>query len=213
MAKERLIWADAARGVLILLVVLGHALQHGDYEHNVAWNIIYSFHMATFFAISGYVSYKPELQWKTVGKRAQQLLLPFTVWSFIQSICLNDKWLQLFDFLIFSDSGFWFVYALFFIIVLITLFDRIANKLSINNIFIVSGGTLLLLAIMVLLELRLFGFQFIAFYFFFYALGFFVRKYDIKLSRGVSVVIGLLWFITAIFWHGHEVPAPLRPCL
>lgn len=35
MNKARLLWPDVARGVLILLVVIGHTLQHGDYEHNV----------------------------------------------------------------------------------------------------------------------------------------------------------------------------------
>ena len=58
--QKRLIWADALRGVLILLVVLGHSLQHEDFENRIAWNIIYSFHMAAFFVILGYVGYKKE---------------------------------------------------------------------------------------------------------------------------------------------------------
>lgn len=55
--KQRLLWIDALRGILILTVILGHALQHGDYYHRLPWNIIYSFHMAAFFAVSGYANY------------------------------------------------------------------------------------------------------------------------------------------------------------
>ena len=57
MAKERLLGADSLKGILILLTVLGHAIQ-GVYTENVEsnslWNVIYSFHMPAFFAISGY---------------------------------------------------------------------------------------------------------------------------------------------------------------
>lgn len=57
MGTQRLVWADSLKGILILLVVLGHAIQ-GVYTDNVEtdrlWNVIYSFHMPAFFAISGY---------------------------------------------------------------------------------------------------------------------------------------------------------------
>lgn len=54
--NKRLLWADALRGLLILSVALGHSLQFGDYNNRLSWNIIYSFHMAAFFVVSGYVS-------------------------------------------------------------------------------------------------------------------------------------------------------------
>ena len=50
--KVRLIWADSLKGVLMILVVLGHAIQYtlvGDKcESNHVWNYIYSFHMPAF---------------------------------------------------------------------------------------------------------------------------------------------------------------------
>lgn len=209
MVKERLVWADAARGLLILLVVLGHTLQHGDYEHNVVWNVIYSFHMAAFFAISGYVSYRPEIRLNTIGRRAKQLLLPFFIWSFIQSLCLQKTGWQLFDFIVYPDMGFWFVYVLFFITMLMMLFNALAMSLNINSIYVIGGGNLLLISLMVLFGWRSFGFQFIAFYFFFYALGFFIKRFDIRFSFSWSIILGVCWLITAVFWHGHEVPKPL----
>lgn len=65
--KQRLIWLDALKGVLILLVVLGHAIQYtlpGDScENNYWWNLIYSFHMPAFMAASGFVNFRPNVIW------------------------------------------------------------------------------------------------------------------------------------------------------
>jgi len=61
MAKERLIWADALKGALMILVVLGHAIQTelgSECEESHLWNLIYSFHMPAFMAISGWLFYR-----------------------------------------------------------------------------------------------------------------------------------------------------------
>lgn len=58
---KRLVWANSLKGILIVLVVLGHAIQNtmkGDSFNNHLWNYIYSFHMAAFMAISGFLSYR-----------------------------------------------------------------------------------------------------------------------------------------------------------
>lgn len=50
MMKERLTWIDNAKGIGIILVVLGHT-------YGIPWqlhHIIYSFHMPLFFLLSGY---------------------------------------------------------------------------------------------------------------------------------------------------------------
>ena len=60
MAKQRLIWADSLKGWLILLVILGHAIQQtlgADCDSNHLWNLIYSFHMPAFMAVSGWLAY------------------------------------------------------------------------------------------------------------------------------------------------------------
>ena len=59
--NKRLVWADSLKGVLIVLVVLGHAIQNtigSQCQTNHLWNIIYSFHMPAFMAISGYLAYR-----------------------------------------------------------------------------------------------------------------------------------------------------------
>lgn len=69
MSGKRLVWADTLKGILIIIVVLGHSIQATmikmdmSYTHDYLWNLIYSFHMPAFMAISGFVSYR----FKTVG--------------------------------------------------------------------------------------------------------------------------------------------------
>lgn len=59
--KERLIWLDSIKGWLILIVILGHAIQYcllESHATNYWWNLIYSFHMPAFMAVSGFVNYR-----------------------------------------------------------------------------------------------------------------------------------------------------------
>ncbi|WP_028911863.1 acyltransferase family protein [Prevotella sp. MA2016] len=59
--QHRLIWIDSSKGWLMVLVVIGHAIQSvlkdGCYDNQV-WNVIYSFHMPAFVALSGWLMYK-----------------------------------------------------------------------------------------------------------------------------------------------------------
>lgn len=64
MGKERDLTLDLAKGILIILVVLGHAVQYSYgieysqsdlYFDNPVFRIIYSFHMPMFMLISGYL--------------------------------------------------------------------------------------------------------------------------------------------------------------
>lgn len=58
---KRLLWADSLKGILIILVVLGHAIQEtlksGCFDNHL-WNYIYSFHMPAFMAVSGFLNYR-----------------------------------------------------------------------------------------------------------------------------------------------------------
>lgn len=59
--KTRIIWADYIKGLLILLVILGHTIQvcfSNNFESVHIWNLNYSFHMPAFMAVSGWLSFK-----------------------------------------------------------------------------------------------------------------------------------------------------------
>lgn len=69
--KKRLLWVDILKGILILLMVVGHAT--GRFN-----KYIYQFHMAAFFMISGYtIDYSKRSFARFVYDRFMGLLLPF----------------------------------------------------------------------------------------------------------------------------------------
>lgn len=80
--KERLDWIDTAKGIGILLVMLGHCYLEGSFTY---W--FYSFHMALFFVLSGYVFTGQGKYIVNLKKKAQTLLTPYITMSIITMIC------------------------------------------------------------------------------------------------------------------------------
>lgn len=93
--KERLNWVDAAKGILILLMAMGHMTQRGD-ELGITcraieaikwtdplWSPIY---MATFFIISGFWVKENQGFKDFIIKNAKSLLLPLLVFSYLGGI-------------------------------------------------------------------------------------------------------------------------------
>lgn len=82
--KERLTYLDVAKGIGILLVVIGHVYAFNRQivdRFFVIW--LYSFHMPLFFIISGMlIAYKDEKDiWKFVKKRIKGILIPYVFFS------------------------------------------------------------------------------------------------------------------------------------
>ena len=140
MSRNRLLWADALRGLLILIVVLGHSLQHGDYENRISWNIIYSFHMAAFFVVSGYVGYKESYKTSSLIGKARQLLLPFLAWSILETILYDAGPSRIIKVFLDPDSSYWFVYVLFVILSLFILLMSIGYRIKLNTDNLLLGG-------------------------------------------------------------------------
>lgn len=207
MSQNRIIWLDALRGLLICLVVLGHSLQHGDFQNRLSWNIIYSFHMAAFFVVSGYVSYKREVKLQSIVHRAQQLLLPYFSWSFLSAIFekgCDFSWML--TYIIQPDTSYWFIWVLFFISTIVLLIQSIAEKWGMpKDILLLVGGAILMLAV-IFFNVKLFGFHFISYYFCFYVAGLLLKKYEIRLSCSIFVLVGVIWIILSVFWRQHDVP-------
>lgn len=75
---RRIEWIDVAKGVAILLTIVGHSAQWGTVERN--W--IFSFHMPLFFILSGYTFCPVETGrqlWTALKKTAQRLLPPLLI--------------------------------------------------------------------------------------------------------------------------------------
>jgi len=134
--KERLDYIDRARGVLIILMVIGHVWKSG-----FVFDVIYAFHMPAFFVISGILMHHTKSCEKPFGKFLCGKILaygiPF-VWVEIlgvltdilrNGVTLNVKG-YLFNTLTFNfnDPNLWFLANLFLIEVLVAGMMRTINK-------------------------------------------------------------------------------------
>ncbi|HEY9888328.1 MAG TPA: acyltransferase family protein, partial [Candidatus Obscuribacterales bacterium] len=92
--RDRLPWLDYAKGIGIILVVVGHTLRGlmnaavitETLPYEIADRWIYAFHMPLFFFLSGLLLPKSFAKNLTtvLGKKAKTILYPFLLWSFIQ---------------------------------------------------------------------------------------------------------------------------------
>lgn len=76
--RSRLAWADAARGVAIVLVLLGHTCPP---PYTTAF--IYAFHMPLFFMLSGLFLRMDEPFGAFLRKKARTLLVPFVFYNLV----------------------------------------------------------------------------------------------------------------------------------
>lgn len=215
--KKRIIWIDSIKGVLIILVVLGHAIQSSLRDacfQNHLWNLIYSFHMPAFMAISGWFAFSTTTKNINVGavckRRFDQLMVPYLSWSLLRYVISMDYSIEnLSRIVIDPDSYFWFLWVLFWIKVIFILNQKIAERYHMDEILPIGITCILLLGIMVGINLRVFGFQFLAYYYLFYFLGYAMHRFN-KLqlaNKPAMIFLGLLWAVLAWFWNMHELPA------
>ena len=198
----------------MILVIIGHAIQTVLEERcfeNHIWNYIYSFHMPAFIAISGWFSYGVENVsgcFRSIARRALQLLVPYFMWSLFYWSIRGANIDVIENIFLKPDSFFWFLWCLFWISSIFSLSQLIANWLRIDQLIPIFINCLLLMGVMVSMDIRVFGFQFIAYYFFFYTMGYCIRRFTLLQIKNNVIVACLIfvWAVLAWFWNMHELP-------
>lgn len=220
MENRRLIWADSLKGFLIILVVLGHAIQvtlSDKCMENHLWNMIYSFHMPAFMAVSGFLAYRPNAQWggqyliTVFYRRFRQLIIPFVIWTILR-LLIDGKFSldNIGIYLLYPDKGLWFLWVLFFIIVFFNFGNWLSERFNIKQEIVITVFCLIFAGSMVVLNLRILGFQFIAYYYIIYSIGYILHKYyDKSITKNTYVVVLLVvcWGVLAWFWQMHDLPS------
>lgn len=91
---KRIEWIDMAKGITILLVIIGHTVSEGFYE-GIVRGLIFFFHMPLFFILSC-ATYKLSLTWEDfwvkTKKSARYLLTPVAFTFFLDTFfqCLKS---------------------------------------------------------------------------------------------------------------------------
>jgi fucose 4-O-acetylase-like acetyltransferase len=142
-AAGRDAWVDYAKAMGIVLVVYGHVAR-GVYNAGIPMDltlyrlvdsVLYSFHMPLFFFLSGlffFHSLKRRGPAALAANKVDTILYPYVVWSLIQG--LTEVWLSRYTngqttltevFSLWDPRAqFWFLYALFLVLLTATLVYR-----------------------------------------------------------------------------------------
>lgn len=124
--RERERWADAVRGFAIYLMVLGHCIQYAtpngyEFKENIAFQMIYGFHMPLFMLVSGYLFWyslnKYDLMHGVLSK-IRGIMLPCAAWGFVTYLCdilvLGYDDISVMGYLEYTAFSNWFLWAVFY---------------------------------------------------------------------------------------------------
>ncbi len=136
MTNQRIKYWDNIKGFTILLVLWGHLIQaiYGyDYaasSANLVYGVIYSFHMALFFMVSGYFSCYDGREMNVLSvlkKKSAGLLIPFfVVGGLYVNYCYSTNPYSI----LFANAkyGYWYLFVLFELVI-INIFYHVLRKI------------------------------------------------------------------------------------
>ena len=147
--NERFEWVDVAKGLGMFLICYGHALYAG---FNPTINhLIYAFHVAFFFALSGFVFVVPKNEkfLTFLRKKAVRILIPLSIYIFLGLIIalvvdhIYDpltllRYFFYYDGTYFWNQACWFFITLFFVYIFGYLFNLPNRKMYLKIILLVS---------------------------------------------------------------------------
>jgi len=183
---------DCYKGILIMLVVLGHVLEYSvsDWNHNIIQNFIWAVQMPGFMLVSGYFSFKKveniDKLRKEYKKNTERYLLPFLSWFLFISVLLlgghgHNVIKGLNSLLWRVDNGLWFIWIVFILSLVFGMCNWVREKikgygkqfLAIAMTVGVTYGFFVVIALYT--SVNFMGIKFILYYGLFYGFGWFVK--------------------------------------
>jgi len=204
---------DIAKGVAIILVVVGHSIQFhlSEFDDNPVFRAIYSFHMPLFMAVSGAVAALARSHPSfaiLIARRAQRLLVPFFSWALIFGYWLSAAYMteSMFPYLgrlvKSPGNGLWFLWVLFFAHIILWAAQRLEPR---TGLF---AYALVLVSVM-LIPLGGYGVPMIKAQIIYFLLGYLVVRHADYLRRYATwcMWVSLVAFpVFALFWRRQGPP-------
>ena len=181
--KKRNEQIDVARGIAILLVILGHSFYFVEAPLN---KIILTFHMPLFFFLSGLVA-KTEGGYRFVSGKIKTILLPQILLGLISyayyglfTVVMKGGSLAEINFL-YQFWRYWFLQTLFIVVIIFYFISKMVHITSVKC-QIILGGICILLGVLFEYEIEWpdespFYINVVPMAFFFYLLGFACKKF------------------------------------
>lgn len=230
-AAGRIDWVDVAKGVVIVLMIYGHAIE----VESKPWLLVFSFHMPFFIMASGFFFKDVDLK-RFVQKNGKGLLLPYVVTIIISHVLNVALWgvgwkeacIKAFftillgvskkgnlSYFMTDETGvLWFVPMLFCVKLLFLLVSKWSKGKEFIRFSILSLMVLLGLCLQYKgywmpwsLDIALYGIGF-------YYIGYLLKKYDVFSLLFQNVWCNSLWFfvwlVGASNWFRYEIA--MRSC-
>lgn len=211
--KEHNTYIDVLKGFAILTVVFGHSLQtfvpNGQFDSNVLFRVIYSFHMPFFMFLSGAAaSYSSRpMNFIFIKRKFIQLVIPFGVW-YLLGYLLSSRWhtvlieSYLKAGIVSPDNGLWFLLVLFLNFIclavarwLFTYWGYVSYAVIWLTVYSVPTGK--------------YGIGLVKWHLPFFLAGYLVylHRYELRRYRRYILMIAALVFpLLALTWHRTYLP-------
>ncbi len=209
---------DVLRGIAIISVVIGHALNGGNFDEKFLFRFIYSYHMPLFFFISGYLmAYRTEYNLKWAGNRFLRLGIPFFVWAILGCL-VRSPYLDfasipgtLRQVIIAPDAGgLWFIWVLLMLSYVIAIQETLIQKLCKKDLSLISYLFVVVLVFVCLGLIwamtgfgTILGIRLVFKNILFIEFGLLTNRFgfDHKLTTRGWAISSLAFFIMVPFWH------------
>jgi len=216
---------DWLKAFAIVLVVVGHAIQYSlgrDFDSNIIFRGIYSFHMPLFIFVSGYLI-SPGKKVGFLWKQFKLLMIPFLVWMVLYAFYYRRLDLQIGHWSILpvyyldifkspGRGGLWFLWALYLIDVVYFFLRQSRYFYSLSIVLVV----LLHIGSSFYPVLGSCGLGSLMFYYPFFLLGCLMRQYQfadrirswgVVALIGVAVLLEMAWTrVGAVNAFGMSIP-------
>jgi fucose 4-O-acetylase-like acetyltransferase len=160
--------------------------------------------------LSGYACYKDNVKWNVIGKRLNQLMLPFCSFAIISSLLSESP---LYDYFLHPLNGLWFLWALFFITVIYVALVKFAEYIHTKEEYIVFPSAALLLLLSGAFKIQELAISTIMSFFFYYIFGLYFRKYNSIVEKSIKylAIPHTMFFLILSFTYNRNSQPALLP--